>query len=111
MRRLAERVRTHAESSDNAENRPRWQKLNDLEYDGPPLILVSPEGAWVEIAEGFDFQCDGELARNWENQLLQTLYKQQVVADDSTCSASFDINWRAAQGDFGFAERQRRSVT
>jgi len=111
LRRLAARVQEHAVSDINAINWRRWQQLNDLQHEGPPLILVSPEGAWLEIEEEFDCQCSGELARTWEKQLLQVLYKQEVIKDDSTCSASFDINWRVEQGDFGFAERQRHSDT
>ena len=65
LRRLAARVREFAMADSNASNWRRWQRLNDLQHEGPPLVLVSPEGAWVEIEEGFDYKCGGELARSW----------------------------------------------
>ena len=49
LRRLAARVREFAMADSNASNWRRWQRLNDLQHEGPPLVLVSPEGAWVEI--------------------------------------------------------------
>ena len=111
LRRLAARVREFAMADSNASNWRRWQRLNDLQHEGPPLVLVSPEGAWVEIEEGFDYKCGGELARSWEKKLLQVLYKREVIRDDSTCAAAFDISWRVEQGHFGFAEQQQQSDT
>jgi hypothetical protein len=46
LRSLAAQCRQIADSRENVGLKRRWTALNDLKHEGPPLLLVSPEGAW-----------------------------------------------------------------
>lgn len=101
LRRLAARVRAIADSSENARRRRAWTALNDLCHAGPPLLLVSPEGAWREILAGLPVECETELGRRWEARLRQVLYRHDVIRDDSAFEAVFTVDGWLTIGDFG----------
>jgi len=65
LKRLAERVAEIAHSSEMADARTLWKKLNRLERVRP-LVLCDPENGWNEIITKAEMACGGKLARRWE---------------------------------------------
>lgn len=109
LRALAGRCRAIADSRSNQELKRRWTALNDLHHEGPPLLLVSPEGSWREIAATLPVECEGELARQWEFALRQTLYQHDVIRDDAAFDPVFTIGYPVTVSDFGISFKQSQS--
>lgn len=109
LRTLAARCRQIAESASNVELKRRWTDLNDLKHSGPPLLLVSPEGSWREIAATLPVECENEQARHWEFSLRQTLYRHDVIRDDSAFDPTFMVYCPHSVGDYGIPFVQTRS--
>ncbi len=109
LRGLAERYRRIADSPRNLELKRRWADLNDLSHAGPPMLLVSPEGAWKEINATFPVECESERGRQWETGLRNLLYRHEVIRDDSAFDASFTVGISVQVGDYGIPFNQTRS--
>ena len=109
LRRLAGRCREIADSEANLARKQAWTRLNDLKHEGPPLMLVSPEGAWGEIGETMPVECEGQLARGWERGLRQRIYQHDVIRDDACFDPVFYTGWSSSVSDFGIPFEQSRS--
>ncbi len=110
LRQLAGRCREIDASERNQALKKRWTALNDLRHEGPPLLLVSPEGAWREIGAGFRIECEDLQARSWEFRLRQRIYTHDVIRDDSAVDAVFTTEVPVQESDFGIAFRQTEST-
>ena len=109
LRALAARCRAIADSDRNLALQRRWTALNDLQHSGPPLLMVSPEGAWREIVTTFPQECRDPLARAWETALRQRIYLHEVVRDDTAFDPTFDVAVPVTVGDYGIPFHQTRS--
>ncbi len=109
LRSLAARCRQIADSPENLELKRRWTALNDLKHEGPPLLLVSPEGSWQEIAATLNFECENQQARHWEYSLRQTLYQHDVIRDDAAFDPTFTVGCPVTISDFGIPFKQSLS--
>ncbi len=109
LRSLAARCRQIADSPENLELKRRWTALNDLNHEGPPLLLVSPEGSWREIAATLPVECESEQARHWEFSLRQTLYQHDVIRDDAAFDPVFTVGCPVSASDFGIPFQQTLS--
>ncbi len=109
IRSLASRCREIADSELNLTRKQQWTDLNDLKHAGPPLLLVSPEGAWKEIFTGFPVECQNETARIWEQSLRSRIYQHDVIQDDTAFDPVFRISWKTNIGDYGIPFKQSRS--
>jgi len=109
LRRLAGRCREIVESDRNQSLLARWANLNDLKHEGPPLLLVSPEGAWREIIPRFPVECESDQGRAWEQQLRQLLYRHDVIEDDSAFDGVFNVVADVTTSDLGVPFQQTRS--
>lgn len=109
LRSLAARCREIADSTENRARKQRWSNLNDLRHSGPPLLLVSPEGAWREIVPTLPVECEDELARQWERSLRQTLYQHDAIRDDTAFDPVFRTSVPVQIGDYGIPFQQSRS--
>ena len=109
LRTLAGSCREHAESEPNLTRKQRWSDLNDLKHTGPPLLLVSPEGAWREIAQTFPMECDDDQARAWECTLRQQIYRHDAIKDDAAFDPVFTVGRTVNVSDFGIPFSQSRS--
>jgi len=69
LKRLAERVAEIAHSSEMADTRTLWKRLNRLERVRP-LVLCDPENGWNEIITEAEMACRGKLAPRSEGALV-----------------------------------------
>ena len=100
LRNLAEQVRTIAELPIQAERVKLWRSLNDLKAQRP-MVLVSPEGAWAEIAKTIPLQCQDPQAQGWERQLRNKIYQFEDIGDDSVIAADLEVSWCIDTGNYG----------
>ncbi|HCE44435.1 MAG TPA: hypothetical protein DET40_12880 [Lentisphaeria bacterium] len=100
LRKLASRIKGYSALPVMKEREKMWTNLNDLNSH-QPLVLVSPEGAWVEINKTLPLECEGEEARNIERSLRCRLYQYEQITDDSVMDASFRIGWHLSHDGFG----------
>ena len=70
------------------ERRQLWSAHNSLRSHHP-LMLVFPEGAWLEMIPGKTFACHSELARLIEMRLRQTIYTYEHFHDDTIVEAEW----------------------
>ncbi len=72
-----------------------------------PIVVCFPEISWREIIPDSDLQCEGSLARQWENQLRQNIFIAKMGSDEclrpgfSLGYAHTDLNWGAAMHQVG----------
>lgn len=118
---LRELARRYAEAAGSDENRRRiaaWTAHNDLR-PGTPLMLLFPEGGWVEIEAAQPLRCRHEAGRRLERRLFQSLHTWERYASDNPLDPvlpvemavghdgwGLDINWRhsdVSRGAKGFA--------
>ena len=109
LRRLAARCRQIADSPENLERKRRWTALNDLQHEGPPLLLVQPEGAWKEITATWPVECESQRARSWEVALRQIIYQHDVIRDDAPFDPAFTVRYPVSVSDFGIPFQQSQS--
>jgi len=109
VRGLAVHCRQIADSGRNQALRKRWTDLNDLCHAGPPLLMVSPEGAWREINATIQLECLDEMARGWELALRQRIYLHDVIRDDTAFEPVFTIGLPVTVSDYGIPFKQSKS--
>jgi len=81
LRELASRYVEFANLPKEAEKRSLQRKKNNLEWVRP-LVICFPETSWREIVTKDSLQCQGELARSWENRLRQLLFTAEMNSDE-----------------------------
>jgi hypothetical protein len=109
LRTLAARCREIADSEINLARKRQWTDLNDLKHSGPPLLLVSPEGAWKEIFPGFPVECENETARVWEQTLRSIIYQHDMIRDDTAFDPVFRVSRKVTNSHYGIPFKQSRS--
>lgn len=82
LRDLARRVAEIADDPVMEERRRLWSEHNSLRSKRP-MMLVFPEGSWVELIPENNLQCEGEWARAAEMRLRQTIYTYDHFQDDT----------------------------
>lgn len=103
LRRLASRVAAIARREDQAGKRDLWYSLNALR-ETRPLVYCSPEGGWGEIILPDDFECEGGLARGWENFLRTEIFYGDRMGDDKVVTGGFDVPYVSTRTDWGVHE-------
>jgi hypothetical protein len=72
-----------------------------------PIVICFPEVSWREIIPASELQCEGSLARQWENQLRQNIFTAMMGSDEclrpgfSLGYFHTDLNWGAAMQQEG----------
>jgi hypothetical protein len=64
---------------------------NDLE-PCPPVVWLSPEGAWRELVPESMLRCAGHDARSMEHDLLMRLYRYEHFEDASVIEARWEVS-------------------
>lgn len=100
LRGLAQNIKAYASQDIQDEKKTSWTALNDLQVRRP-MVLVSPEGAWSEIATQTPMLCEDPLAKSWEWQMRQALYHAENIKDDTVITRDFIIPWKIDKGNFG----------
>jgi hypothetical protein len=90
LRDLARRVKEAAADPRMAERRRHWMMHNDLEAC-PPIVWLSPEGAWREILPESLLQCMDPEARLMEWDLRARLHRYGHFEDASVIEARWEV--------------------
>jgi hypothetical protein len=93
LRDLAKRVAEIAADPVMAKRRQRWAEHNSL-HKMRPMMLIFPEGAWVELIPKKSLTCEAEHARSIELRLRQTIYTYAHFRDDTVVEPEWiDSEW------------------
>ncbi len=106
LRPLAARVREIADSDRNLALKCRWVEHNALR-GGEPMVVVWPEGSWIEILPDEALQCRNPLARDFERSLRATIWQSDVLRDDTAIEPWFAVGWSVDMGNFGVESPKR----
>jgi hypothetical protein len=109
LRGLAARCREIADSEANLTKKRLWTEVNDLCHSGPPLLLVSPEGAWREITPSFPVACKSQSAQGWERSLRSRIYQHDIIQDDATFEPTFSVPRAMRVSNYGIDFKQTQS--
>lgn len=91
LRDLARRVREIAADPVMAQRKTLWSRHNALGKTRP-LVLIFPEGSWIELMPETALQCDSADARRVERNLRQRIYTYEHFQDDTVCVAEWVEN-------------------
>ncbi|MFZ2656483.1 MAG: hypothetical protein WAX69_16240 [Victivallales bacterium] len=100
LRKLAARIKGYSALPVMKERENLWTRLNDLDSH-KPLVLVSPEGAWIEIDRTIRLECEDKDARNIELGFRRRIYQHEQIEDDSIMDTKFRIGWHLSNDGFG----------
>jgi hypothetical protein len=100
LKRLAQRVRTIADSDEMARTRELWRRHNDLHHTRP-LIFCDPENGWNEIVTEAQMECEGKIARRWEMDLRKEIFWGEEMGDDKPIDPVFDVPYTVSPDDWG----------
>jgi hypothetical protein len=92
LRDLARRVSEIADDQIMAERRQLWSEHNSLR-SRRPMMLIFPEGSWVELIPQKDLQCESDWARAAEMRLRQMIYTYDHFKDDTVV----ENEWQASE--------------
>lgn len=81
LRELAERIDEIAARPEQGQKRQMWYDHNALRPT-KPMVLVFPEGGWVELLDDSELRCEDPLLRGWEHELRRRLYIAAHFNDD-----------------------------
>lgn len=89
LRDLARRVRDISADPVMAERRLLWKEHNSLRRLRP-MLLVFPEGAWIELIPRSALSCENAKALEIERELRKKIYYHEHFADDTV----IEPEWR-----------------
>jgi hypothetical protein len=108
LRRLAERVRTIADSPRMEELRTLWTRHNRLDSQRP-MVLIETCGVREELPYLIGRDCQSDFARGIEGFLRSQLYQAETVKDDTVIEPYFPAGWSVGMSDYGVSMEQHRS--
>jgi len=108
LRDLARRIAEIAELPIQAERREFWKQHNGLK-DVRPMLLVFPEGGWVELIPFSSLRCEDGSARLFELELRQRLYYHDHFCDDTVIEREWIANKAIRSSGWGLEPRQKHS--
>ncbi|MFL7868772.1 MAG: hypothetical protein AB8I58_08090 [Anaerolineales bacterium] len=92
LRDLARQVAEIADDPVMEERRQLWSEHNSLR-SSRPMMLVFPEGSWIELIPQNSLQCQSEWARAAEMRLRQMIYTYDHFQDDTVV----EKEWQASE--------------
>ncbi len=107
VRELAKRVAELAARPGEAAKIADWKRHNRFER-GRALVVVRLEDVWDEFVPVASLQCEGELMREAERELLQRLYVAEHIRDDTPVDGGWDVWLKVEDPGYGFAEDCRQ---
>jgi hypothetical protein len=90
LRDLASRVRQIAADPIMERRKALWKKHNRLQK-ARPMILIFPEGSWIELLPDSTLTCEGKDARRIEGSLRSRIYTYEHFQDDTVCVAEWVV--------------------
>ena len=92
LRDCAARVADIADLPIQDERRGLWKKHHSLKPERP-MVLVFPEGSWLELIPSKDLACENKEARRIERMLRQRIYYHEHFQDDTVIGGEW-IVWK-----------------
>ncbi|MFO7907906.1 MAG: hypothetical protein R6U98_35005 [Pirellulaceae bacterium] len=109
LRDLAKRVRDIAALPVMEERRELWKRHNALD-PVRPMILVFPEGSWVELLPGSALECEDERARRYERELRRRIYYHEHIHDDTVIEDELVVSKVVRNSGWGLEPRHKDST-
>jgi len=100
LKPLAARLREIAALPVKQQRAELWRRHNALEVVGP-VLLVSPEGSWLEILPATTLRCAEPVARALERQLRMKIWQFENVDDDLPVEPVLNLTRRFDSGNYG----------
>jgi len=88
LRSLAKRVAEIAAAPIMSERRRLWANHNSLRSERP-MMLIFPEGAWIELIPESVLSCEDTHARSIEMRLRQNIYTYEHFQDETVVEAEW----------------------
>jgi hypothetical protein len=88
LRDLARRIAEIAADPVMADRRRLWTDHNSLRSERP-MMLIFPEGSWVELIPDKTLACESDRARDIEIRLRQQIYTYEHFVDDTVVAAEW----------------------
>jgi hypothetical protein len=105
LRALARQVADVAARPIYAERRRQWKLHNSLR-SARPMILVFPEGSWVELLPKDAMTCERAEARDVEWALRSRLYYAEHFADDTVIEGQWVVSKAIQNSGWGLEDRR-----
>jgi hypothetical protein len=105
IRDLARRVADIAALPVQAEKRALWTKHNSLQ-PARPMILLFPEGSWVELLPDKHLTCEGETAQRVEWALRSRIYTHEHFQDDTVIEKEWIVQKTIHNSGWGLEARR-----
>jgi hypothetical protein len=110
LRDLAKRVAEIAALPVQDEKRRLWRAHNSLRPERP-MILLFPEGGWVELMPPEAFTCQTDPGRTIERNLRQRIYHHEHFADDTVIEGDWVVQKAVENTGWGLEAKQHASTT
>ena len=110
LRELARQVVDIAALPVQSERRELWKQHNSLRSPHP-MILVFPEGSWVELLTDRDLQCEGDEARAAERALRRRIYGHEHFKDDTVVEREWVVHKVIRNTGWGLEVKRVPSTT
>lgn len=91
LRDLAKRVADSAADSYYAERRELWYDFNDLR-PRRPMVLIFPEGSWVELLPDSTMRIEDPFWRRQEWYLRYLIYRSEHLRDDNVIDPIIEVS-------------------
>ncbi|MCP4199547.1 MAG: hypothetical protein GY762_20555 [Proteobacteria bacterium] len=108
LRNLARKVADIAADPTMEERRGLWIEHNSLRK-ARPMMLIFPEGSWVELLPERSLTCEGDRARAIETNLRQRIYTYEHFQDDTVVEAGWVELAVLGHSGWGLEPRRRHS--
>lgn len=109
LRRLAGRVAEIAALPEMAERRRLWCRHNMLRPERP-MILVFPEGAWIELIPPDSLTCEDAAARGMELELRRRIYGFEQFHSDNVVEAEWLVHKVVHNSGWGLPTQRTAST-
>lgn len=109
LRDLAKQVAEIAAHPIMAERKRRWIEHNSLRCTYP-MMLIFPEGSWVELLPKSAMRCHDEQAREIEWSLAARLYAYRHFQDDAVVEAEWVTLAAVSDTGWGYERLRRHSA-
>jgi len=108
IRDLAKRVVEIADLPIMAERRDMWTRHNRLERVRP-MILIFPEGCWIEILPHDTLECQNDNARGFEWPLKSRIIQHEDLRDDTVIEKTWVIGKVIRNSGWGLEAQHKPS--
>jgi len=101
LRELARKQAAYAALPVMQQRRKMWHDLNDGQLNSRPPVIIETWTFDRDFMPAAVFQCQTELGRRLEGQLLRHTRNHELIDDDKVIPNTFDVGWFTSIDEFG----------